>query len=96
MELMDAPIDMSLQPVPDEQTFFGKLHTLINSEFATNDFSSSDLARVYEEKHNQPVKIATVSTYLSRLVERGYLKRQRFSNSWVYRRVYLHQEAVSK
>ena len=96
MELMDAPVDMSRQPIPNEHTSFGKLQSLIESEFAANDFSSSDLARIYEEKYNQPVKLSTISTYLTRLTERGFLKRQRFSNSWIYRKVYLHPEAVSR
>ncbi len=96
MELMDAPLDPSLQPSPDDQTFFGKLQALITSEFAVNDFSSSDLAKAYEERFNQPVKLSTISTYLARLVDRGILKRQRFSNSWVYRKIYLESEPVPR
>ncbi len=96
MELMDAPLDVSLQPNPDDQTFFGKLQALINSEFAVNDFSSSDLAKAYEERFNQPVKLSTISTYLARLVDRRILKRQRFSNSWVYRKIYLEAEPVPR
>lgn len=96
MELMDAPLEPSLRPSPDDQTFFGKLQSLINSEFAVNDFSSSDLAKACEERYNQPVKLSTISTYLSRLAERGVLKRQRFSNSWVYRKIYLQPEPISK
>lgn len=96
MELMDAPLDVSLHPNPDDQTFFGKLQALINSEFAVNDFSSSDLAKAYEERYNQPVKLSTVSTYLSRLADRSILKRQRFSNSWVYRKIYLQVEPVPR
>lgn len=96
MELMDAPLEPSLRPSPDDQTFFGKLQALINSEFAVNDFSSSDLAKACEERYNQPVKLSTISTYLSRLADRGVLKRQRFSNSWVYRKIYLQPEPISK
>ncbi len=96
MELMDAPLNASLQPNPDGGTFFGKLQALVNSEFAVNDFSSSDIAKAYEEKYNQPVKLSTISTYLSRLADRGVLRRQRFSNSWVYRRVYLQPQSISR
>ncbi|MBI3116989.1 MAG: hypothetical protein HYZ12_06615 [Thaumarchaeota archaeon] len=96
MELMDAPLGISLEPNPDDGTFFGKLQALINSEFAVNDFSSSDLTKAYEEKYNQPVKLSTISTYLSRLADRGVLRRQRFSNSWIYRRVYLQPESISR
>lgn len=96
MELMDTPLDASLQPHPDDGTFFGKLQALVNSEFAVNDFSSSDIAKTYEEKYNQPVKLSTISTYLSRLADRGVLRRQRFSNSWVYRRVYLQPQSISR
>jgi len=47
------------------------------------------VAREFEDKYGQPVKLSTISTYLARLADKQYIKRERFGNSWVYRRVYL-------
>jgi hypothetical protein len=88
LELMDlATADSPLNP--DAGTFFGKVQTLLQTSFAAGDFSSSDVAREFEEKYGQPVKLSTISTYLSRLADRQYIRREKFGNSWVYRRVYL-------
>lgn len=95
LEIMDVPIDHSYK-APDQETFFGKVMTLLETEFAVGDFSSSDVARGFEEKYNQPVKLSTVSTYLARLADRQYIKRERFGNSWVYRRVYLRTNQLAE
>jgi hypothetical protein len=95
LEIMDVPMDHSYK-APDQGTFFGKMMTLLETEFAAGDFSSSDIARGFEEKYNQPVKLSTISTYLLRLVDRQYIKRERFGNSWVYRRIYLKANQVTE
>ncbi|QQG48321.1 MAG: BlaI/MecI/CopY family transcriptional regulator [archaeon] len=95
LEVMDVPLDHSYK-APDEGTFFGKVTALLDSEFAAGEFSSSDVARAFEEKHNQPVKLSTISTYLARLAEKQFIKRERFGNSWVYRRVYLKTNQVAE
>ena len=88
LEIMDVPLEHSYRPT-DQGTFIGKMMTILETTFAAGDFSSSDVAREFEDKFNQPVKLSTVSTYLARLSEKDYIKRERFGNSWVYRRVYL-------
>lgn len=95
LEVMDASMEHSRRS-PDEGTFFGKVQTLLETTFAAGDFSSSDVAREFEEKYNQPVKLSTISTYLARLADRQYIRRERFGNSWVYRRVYLKQTQVAE
>ena len=95
LEIMDIPMDQSLK-APDQGTFLGRMMTLLETEFAAGDFSSSDVAREFEEKYNQPVKLSTVSTYLLRLVDKQYVRRERFGNSWVYRRVYLKTNQVAE
>jgi len=69
----------------DESTTYGRILKLITSSYTTKEFSSADIARDYEEKHATPIPLSTVSTYLSRLSERGILSRQKFGNSWVYK-----------
>ena len=88
LEIMDVPLEHSRR-APDEGTSLGKVMTLLETTFSAGDFSSSDVAREFEERFNQPVKLSTISTYLARLADKQYIKRQRFGNSWVYRRVYL-------
>ena len=95
LEVMDVPLDHTPR-APDQGTFFGKVQTLLETTFAAGDFSSSDVAREFEDKYGQPVKLSTISTYLARLADRQYIKRERFGNSWVYRRVYLKPTQVAE
>jgi len=95
LEVMDMPLERS-HKAPDEGTFFGKVQTLLETTFAAGDFSSSDVARELEDKYSQPVKLSTISTYLARLADKQYVKRERFGNSWVYRKVYLKQAQVAE
>ncbi len=95
LEVMDVPLEHSHR-APDEGTFFGKVQTLLETTFAAGDFSSSDVAREFEDKYGQPVKLSTISTYLARLADKQYIKRERFGNSWVYRRVYLKPAQVAE
>ncbi len=95
LELMDLTTADS-NSTPDAGTFFGKVQTLLQTSFAAGDFSSSDVAREFEEKYGQQVKLSTISTYLSRLADRQYIRREKFGNSWVYRRVYLKPTQVAE
>ena len=95
LEIMDVPLERTRR-APDEGTFFGKVQTLLETTFAAGDFSSSDVAREFEERYNQPVKLSTISTYLARLLDKQQVKRERFGNSWVYRRTYLKQAQVAE
>ena len=95
LEVMDMPLDHAPR-APDQGTFFGKVQTLLETTFAAGDFSSSDVAREFEDKYGQPVKLSTISTYLARLSDRQYVKRERFGNSWVYHRVYLKPAQVAE
>ena len=94
LEIMDVPLEHSHR-APDEGTFFGKVQTLLETTFAAGDFSSSDVAREFEDKYGQPVKLSTISTYLARLADKQYIRRERFGNSWVYRRIYLKPTQVA-
>lgn len=89
LEIMDVPLERDSPKYNDKTTFFGRVATLIETMFSAGDFSSSDITRAYEEKYNEPIRLSTISTYLSRLAEKDYLKREKFGNSWVYRRAYL-------
>ena len=96
LEFMDVPLDHNIPRTAGEGTSFGKVMVLLESTFSAGEFSSSDVAREFEDRFNQPVKLSTISTYLARLTDKEYVKRERFGNSWVYRRVYLKQPQVSE
>jgi hypothetical protein len=89
LEVMDVPLERNYPKPPDENTFFGKVMVLLETAFSGGDFSSADVAREFEERYNTPVRLSTISTYLSRLADKQYIRRERFGNSWVYRRAYL-------
>jgi hypothetical protein len=74
---------------PNESTTYGRILKLIQTSYQAKDFSSADIARDFEDSHATPIPLSTVSTYLSRLADRGLLKRQKFGNSWVYRLLHL-------
>jgi len=95
VEFMDAPFEPSVRP-PDQETFFGKVQILLETSFAGGNFSSSDVARELEERYGMPVKLSTVSTYLQRLSEKQYIRREKFGNSWVYRRVYMKPGQIAE
>ena len=100
MELMDLIGDNHHNKLekaqPDESTIYGKLLKLIQSSYPAKEFSSADIARDFEEQNNRPIPLSTVSTYLTRLADRGLLKRQKFSNSWVYRLTHLTVDQLPK
>ena len=96
LEIMDVPLEHGHPKAPDEGTFFGKVTMLLETSFSAGDFSSADVAREFEEKYGIPVRLSTVSTYLARLAAKQYIRRERFGNSWVYRRVYLKTNQLAE
>ena len=80
---------------PDESTTYGRLLKLIQSSYSAKEFSSADVAREYEDRHASPIPLSTVSTYLSRLADKGTLNRQKFGNSWVYRLSHLSKNQLA-
>lgn len=48
-------------------------------------FTSKDVALIYSRKFNESIKPSTISTYLSRLYDEGYVERVGNRNGWQYR-----------
>jgi len=100
MELLDllGQGDHNTHPniSPDESTTYGRIMKLIQTSYPAKEFSSADIARDYEDQHATPIPLSTVSTYLSRLADKGLLKRQKFGNSWVYRVTRLSSSQLPK
>jgi predicted transcriptional regulator len=63
---------------------FEKTLSLIFSHFSDKTFLSKDLQRTYKSVYNMDVPLSTISTYLSRLTERGVLTRSGSPFEWRY------------
>ena len=67
------------------QTKYDKLRILIEREFPIGWFSSEQTHTAYEDSYIEPIGISTVSTYLSRLTNRGFLSRKGSRGRRAYR-----------
>lgn len=56
-----------------ELSKFDKVRLIAETHFPAVWFSAKDLQRTYEQQFKKPIKLSTVSTYLSRMVDRGIL-----------------------
>ena len=56
-----------------ELSKFDKVRLIAEKHFPVMWFSSKDLQHTYEQEFKEPIRLSTVSTYLSRMVGRGIL-----------------------
>jgi hypothetical protein len=54
---------------------FEKLKLIVESKFPVGWFTSQDAMIVYEDTYDEPMRLSTVSTYLSRLARKRVLQR---------------------
>jgi len=66
---------------------FDKVQFVVEKHLPLAWFSAKEAQSLYEKETNGPVSLSTISTYLSRLAERGTLVKSRNSNKVVYRLV---------
>jgi len=62
-----------------------KVRVSAEKNFPVGWFSSKDLQSAYEKQFNEPIRLSTVSTYLSRLTDRGFFIKRGASNQRRYR-----------
>jgi hypothetical protein len=62
-----------------------KVRLTAEKNFPVGWFSSKDLQLAYEKQFNEPIRLSTVSTYLSRLTDRGLFIKSGASNQRRYR-----------
>jgi hypothetical protein len=62
-----------------------KVRLVAEKNFPIGWFSSKDLQNAYETQFNEPIRLSTASTYLSRLTDRGYFMKKGSSNQMRYR-----------
>jgi len=74
--------DRSLLSVPGNK--FDRLTAVVLGRLSGRIFSSKDVQREYEVVYNDRPALSTVSTYLSRLLDKGLVTRSGSSNQWRY------------
>ena len=62
-----------------------KVRLVAEKTFPVGWFSSKELQVAYEKQFNESVRLSTVSTYLSRLADRGFFIKKGASNQRRYR-----------
>ncbi|UCG45203.1 MAG: hypothetical protein JSV58_07520 [Candidatus Bathyarchaeota archaeon] len=72
---------------PSNLSKFSEIQLLVERSFPIVWFSSKDVKSVYEQEFKKPINLSTVSTYLSRMTERGILSDRKLSNHKVYRKM---------
>lgn len=72
-------------PSPTQDSKMAKLLDVINTRLADCDFDSREILESYKETWSEDFTLGAVSTYLSRLVDRGTLARTGSSSHWFYR-----------
>lgn len=73
-----------------------KVRLLVGRNFPIVWFSSKDVQNLYEKELKEPISLSTVSTYLSRMADRGILAKSNESSKIRYRIItQIAQEAVN-
>jgi len=62
-----------------------KIRFFVEKHFPLVWFSAKDIQPLYEKEMKEQISLSTVSTYLSRLADRGLLLKTRNSNKVLYR-----------
>lgn len=62
-----------------------KVRLAAEKNFPLGWFSSTDIQSAYEKQFNEPLRLSTASTYLSRLADRGFFIKKGASNQLRYR-----------
>ena len=68
-----------------EMSKIEKVRLAAEKNFPVGWFSSKELQSAYEKQFNEPIRLSTASTYLSRLAARGVFIKKGTSNQLHYR-----------
>jgi len=66
---------------------FDKTKAVVEKHFPISWFSSKEALVMYERAFNEPTPLSTISTYLARMADRGFLEKQGPANNRRYRLV---------
>jgi hypothetical protein len=71
-------------PYQYARTKLDRVRDLVVHAFRESTFSSDDVRRRYQQLYVEPILLTTIATYLSRLVDRGLLRRSGSPGGWRY------------
>jgi len=80
-------VNPNLEETTSAHSKFDKLRSMLEKHFPIVWFSSKDAQLVYEQEFKEPISLSTVSTYLSRMADRGVLTKSGASNRRRYRTI---------
>ncbi|MCW4006623.1 MAG: hypothetical protein NWF04_08550 [Candidatus Bathyarchaeota archaeon] len=83
-------------PAVGKVSRFEKVRTVVQKSFPLVWFSSKDVQSVYEQDLKEPVTLSTISTYLSRMANKGFLLRSGSSNNLKYKIATTNPNSVIK
>jgi len=81
MPTVNADLQKSVSEMPKIQ----KVRLAAEKSYPVGWFSSKELQSEYEKQFNELIRLSTISTYLSRLSDRGFFLKQGASNQLRYR-----------
>jgi hypothetical protein len=82
--------EVPVEDHPAMDTNFAKLYDLLEARFRFGSFTSSDVLEAYQDDFQVPTSLSVISTYLSRMANRGLLTRSRNGAGWIYKLAKLH------
>ena len=85
VELMAGTTQTSATALGLSPRKFDKLTSTIISELKGRSFTSSEARQAFETAFREKIPLSTVSTYLTRLADRGVLEREQEKIRLVYR-----------
>ena len=89
----ESPMQVQQPDYSNIDTNFSRVYGLLQSKFKFGSFTSSDVMDAYAEHYGVETTLSTISTYLSRLAERGLVSRTRNGSGWLYKLARIEQEA---
>jgi AAA15 family ATPase/GTPase len=71
--------------IPVTKTSMDKIIDLIKNNLNNSWFTSKDISLIYTEQYRDNIKSSTISTYLTRLYNNGYIERKGNRSCWQYK-----------
>src|SRR4029077_9645334 len=85
VELMSGTLQASATALGLSPRKFDRLASTIMSQLRGRNFTSSEARKAFETTFKEKIPLSTVSTYLTRLADRGVLERGQENLGLVYR-----------
>jgi len=85
VELMSGTPQASATALGLSPRKFDRLASMIMSQLRGRSFTSTEARKAFETTFNEKILLSTVSTYLTRLADRGILEREQEKLCLVYR-----------